>query len=167
MKLQYFEYGLLSEFINGMVDAAGPKVKLIDGWECAYCYLRAKEFSEGRQIVYEKVLPFVSDPQKHAKAYSCGFGIWLDAYWLDGKNRDNFPADGRGEYPGWSNTDFSRNYFQPEELEISLKNALKYSDEYVWLYAERIFYAGANKNIPDAYVQAICRARAAQQNQAK
>jgi hypothetical protein len=164
-KLQYFEYGLLSEFLNGMVDAAGPKVKLIDGWESAYFYLRAQEFSEGRRIVYEKVLPFVADPVKYKKVYSCSFGIWLDANWLAGMNRDDYPADGRGEYPGWSNKDFSRNYFQPAELEISLKNAFRYSDEYVWLYSERVFYSGAQKNIPDAYIQAISRARADYQNQ--
>jgi hypothetical protein len=159
LKLQYFEYGLLSAFLNGMVDAAGPKVKLIDGWENAYFYLRAKEFSEGRRIVYEKVLPFVSDSQKHAKVYSCGFGIWLDANWLGGKNRDDYPADGRCEYPGWSSTDFTKNHFQPEEIEMSLKNAFKYSDEYVWLYAERLFYYGSVKNVPDAYIDAIQKAK--------
>ena len=164
LKLRYFEYGLLSEFLNGMVDAAGPKVKLIDGWENAYFYLRAKEFAEGRRIVYEKVLPFVADTAKYKKAYSCGFGIWLDAWWLAGMPRDNYPADGRSEYPGWSSKDFSRNYFQPDELEISLKNALKYSDEYVWLYAERVFYWGSQKNIPDTYIEAISRARASCQN---
>jgi hypothetical protein len=166
-KLQYCEYGLLSEFLNGMVEAAGPKAKLIDGFEddyLSYHYWRAKEFVEGHRIVSEKVLPFVTDTAKYKKAYSCSFGVWLDTDWMAGLDRDNYPADGRDDYPGWSNKDFSRNYFQPEELEISLENALKYTDEYVWLYSERVFYHGPQKNIPDAYVEAISRARISCQN---
>jgi len=160
LRLQYGEYGLLSAFLNGMVDVAGPGVKLIDGFENAYFYLRAKEFAEGRRIVSDGVLPFVDSPEKHRRVYRCGFGIWLDADWLGGRNRDDFPADGRNEYPGWSSVEFSRNHFQPDELEISLKNALRHTDEYVWLYAERVFYWGPQKNVPDAYVQSIERARA-------
>ncbi len=158
-KLHYADYGLLSPFLNGMVEAAGPKVKIVDGWESAYFFLRAKEFSDGRAAIDEKVLPFVSDKEKYSKVYKCGFGIWLDANWLDGKNRDDYPADGRKEYPGWSSIDFTRNYFQPEEIEMSLKNAFKYSDEYVWLYAERLFYLGSQKNIPNAYVETIQKAK--------
>ncbi|MHB9070782.1 MAG: hypothetical protein ACYC54_10500 [Sedimentisphaerales bacterium] len=158
-KLHYADYGLLSPFLNGMVEVAGSKVKIVDGWENAYFFLRAKEFANGRAAVREKVLPFVSDKGKYSKVYQCGFGIWLDANWLDGKNRDDYPADGRKEYPGWNNKDFSRNYFQPEEIEMSLKNAFKYSDEYVWLYVERLFYYGSIKNVPDEYIDAICRAK--------
>jgi hypothetical protein len=157
-KLHYFEYGLLSPFLNGMVEAAGPNVKIIDGWENAYFFLRAQEFADGRKAVREKVLPYVSNKIKYSKVYSCAFGVWLDASWSGGKNYNDY-APGLNEYPGWSSTDLSKNYFQPAEIEISLKNAFKYSDEYVWLYVERLFYWGNKKNIPDVYLNAISSAR--------
>jgi hypothetical protein len=44
---------------------------------------------------------------------------------------------------------------------MSLKNALKYTDKYVWLYSERTWYWGANRTLPEPYMQAIRNARVA------
>jgi hypothetical protein len=162
-KLEFFEYGLLSPFIDGMVEAAGSNVKLVDGFEMTYMHLRNQEFVKARRIFLEHTKPFMKDPHRYFDVFTQGFGIFLDAQWLldiDGKVFD-LPGDHTLEFIGWNKTDFTNNYWQPDEIQMSLTNALKHADKYVWLYSERTWYWGPNKTIPPAYEQAIRNARAA------
>lgn len=157
-KLQFFSYGLLSPFIDGMVDVVNPKVKLIDGSEYTYFFIREREFISARKIFNEKVLPFVADKEKYLKAFSLGFGIWMDGYGRD-ENKDPLLHE-----PGrWNDHIPTENYWQPAELQMALTNALKYTDEYVWLYNEAVppnFWA-EKPNVPPVYIEAIKNARKA------
>jgi len=162
-KLEFFSYGLLSAFVDGMVEAAGPQVKLVDGSEFTYMHLREREFIKARHIFKENVKPFIKDPERYYAKFTQGFGVWIDPYWsrdLDNKLED-IGADPTATFIGWSKTDFSQNYWQPDEIQMSLTNALKYTDKYVWLYSERTWFWGEDRNLPEPYMQAIRKARVA------
>jgi len=95
----------------------------------------------------EGVLPVVADPAKYGRVVSAGFGLWMDFDW---RKRD------------WDEDDPSRNYFTPEAFGASLRRALERSDEYVWVYTESPRWwsdGGGRVKLPDAYEQAIRRAR--------
>jgi hypothetical protein len=162
-KLQFFEYGLLSALIDGMVEAADANVKIIDGSEMTYAYYRNQEFRYARQIFRELTKPFMKDEKKFFSVSSQAFGIFMDNRWqfdINGTMHDA-PADPKLEYVGWDNKDFARNFWQPVELQTSLTNALKNTDQYVWLYAERSWFYGAEKTVSDEYLKAIRAARLA------
>ena len=163
-KLETFCYGLLAPFLDGMIEAAGPNVRLIDGTEHSYLTLRRKQFIQHRRAFEQHALPFVADDQAYKRKVRLGFGIWVDALWhRDEDERGYFdaPPDGRTKFAGWDGADFSKNYWQPDELQMSITNALRESDQYVWLYSERLFFQGSDKNLPPAYEQAIRNARKA------
>jgi hypothetical protein len=63
---------------------------------------------------------------------------------------------------GWDPRDPAKNYFTPAAFEASLKAALGRSDQYVWIYTETPRWwseEGTRVQLPDAYVEAIRRAR--------
>ena len=159
-KMEYFCYGLLAPFLDGMIEAAGPNVVLIDGTEQSYLTLRRKQFIQHRRAFEQHVLPFVADDEKYAQVFQLGFGVWADARWgFDEDEKVFHDASSGTEFAGWSATRFEKNYWQPDELKLSLINALRETDKYVWLYSERQYYAGDHKNIPPEYEQAIREAR--------
>jgi hypothetical protein len=58
--------------------------------------------------------------------------------------------------------DVSKNYFTPESLEVSVREALRIADDYVWVYSEtpRWWSAeGKPVKLPPAYHAALRRAR--------
>jgi hypothetical protein len=78
---------------------------------------------------------------------SFGFGIWMDNDWRT---------------HGWNVEDPSRNYFTPQALEASAREALRLSDEYVWIYSETPRWwsaSGGPEKLPPAYDEALRRAR--------
>ena len=162
-KLEFFEYGLISPFIDGMVEAAGPNVKVIDGFEMTYQYLRNQEFVQARRIFDESMKPFMKDPKRFHEVFTQGFGIFFDSRWqfdIDNRMHD-MPGERTLTFAGWNTKDFANNYWQPDEVQMSLTNALKHTDQYVWLYTERTWYWGPNKTVPAEYEQAIRNARKA------
>jgi len=57
-----------------------------------------------------------------------------------------------------------KNYLSPETFEAIVAAALRTSDEYVWIYGETPRWWGSQepeKHVPEAYVSALRRARAA------
>ncbi len=156
--LSEVEYGLLAPFMDGMTEAARGKTRIVDGCEPSYAYnvlTRYKDFNVGGiRGVFEyayhgmdkKSLRFIADPQKHRQTTSLGFGLWLD------KNHTT-----------WDARDGSKNYYSPEAFEATLRKALEVSDEYVWIYSDKQpqwwSEAGTPLNIPQAYFEAVRRAR--------
>jgi hypothetical protein len=65
-KLAELEYGLLPAFINGLLEAAGPGVQLIDGSEQSYVYLTAEDFYRGYHASRQQALELVP-PDLHVK----------------------------------------------------------------------------------------------------
>jgi hypothetical protein len=144
------EYGLLAPFLDGLVDAAGEGVRLVDGYEISYYHRKDVEsFSRAARVMREEVLPIVGDPAKYRRLLSVGFALWMD---FDSPRL------------GWDGSDGSRNYYTPEDFERSLRTALAAADEYVWIYTEkpRWWSAGGGPiGIPAGYLEAIRRAREA------
>jgi hypothetical protein len=141
--------GLLAPFLDGMLAAARGDTRLVDGFELSYGYKDAARFDEAHRLMKQGVLPVVADPERYARVVSAGFGLWLDFDWR--------------KY-GWDAARPAQNYFTPAAFEASLRAALERSDRYVWIYTETPRWWTAEENrvqLPDAYVEAIKRARAA------
>lgn len=140
-------YGLLAPFLDGMLEAAKGRVRLVDGHELSYGYKTPDQFTAARKTVKQDLLPIVRDPEKYRRFFSLGFGVWLDQDWRK---------------KGWDVVDFSKNYFSPDAFRDSVGAALKTADEYVWIYSETPRWwspEGKPVKLPEAYHQAL---RAAQ-----
>jgi hypothetical protein len=145
-------YGLLAPFLDGMLDAARGRTRIVDGYERAYGYKTVAEFIGARKSMTEELLPIVCNPDKYQSLFSLGFGIWMDRDW---RKR------------GWDTEDFTKNYFSPETLASSVEQALRISDEYVWIYSEtpRWWSAeGRPVKLPPAYDAALRKAIADSKN---
>jgi hypothetical protein len=143
-KLPQISYGLLAPFLDGMLDAAGPGIKFVDGYEESYSYKTAAEFAIVRQRFSVGVLEgFVADPKKYQQHFQLGYGLWLDMDWRK---------------KGWNDTDPSKNYFTPESFEKAVRLALSASDQYVWIYTEQPRWwsaGGTTQQLPQAYMTAL------------
>jgi len=149
-KISQAHYGLLAPFLDGMVKAAAGKTRIVDGCELAYRYKEPAEFTKMYQTMSRGVMPIVRDPEKYRKAFSLGFGIWMDEDWRK---------------HGWDTHDFSKNYFTPDQFGKSVKTALETSDEYVWVYTEKPKWWSETKSwwsvgcepvdLPEAYARAL------------
>jgi hypothetical protein len=141
-------YGLLAPLLDGMVDAARGRARLVDGHEISYGYKEPAQFAAAYRTMQVGLLPIVRDPEKYHRTFSLGFGIWMDRDW-----RKN----------GWDVDNVARNYFTPESFEISLRAALETADEYVWVYTETPRWwskEGGPVKLPNAYQEAVRKARA-------
>jgi hypothetical protein len=145
-RLPNVTYGLLAPFLDGMLDAAQGKSRIIDGFESSYTFKDTTRFAPAYKSMKTGVLPIVADPQKYPAHFSFGFGIWLDANWRK---------------VGWHTDDFSKNFYSPDAFEKTVKTALDQSDQYVWIYSESPKWwtpAGKPDKLPEAYEQALRKA---------
>jgi len=139
-------YGLLAPFVDGLVEGA-RRGRIVDGYELSYGFREPERFAGAYQEMRSSVLPLVGDPARYRGVTSFGFGIWLDYDW-----RAN----------GWSVESPERNYFTPDGFERAVAAALEASDDYVWIYSETPRWwseTGGRVSLPDAYVEALHRAR--------
>jgi len=140
--------GLMSPFLDGMIDAARGKARLIDGWESAYSYREEKKFKKARKMIHEDVLAMAADPKKYKKVFSASFGLWMDYKYAE---------------LGWNVEQPERNPWPPDAFERIVRTALQYADEYVWVYSETPRWwsdEGRPVKLPSAYAAAIRRAAA-------
>jgi hypothetical protein len=145
--LEDCHYGLLAPFLDGMLEAAA-KAKLVDGNELAYGYKEPERFTKSYQTMQRELSPIVRDPNKYARHFSLGFGLWMDRDWRK---------------HGWDTNDLAKNYFTPEVFEASVRQALEVADEYVWIYTEtpRWWSKDGQVKLPPPYDAAVRRARKA------
>ncbi len=140
-------YGLLAPLLDGMVEAAKGRTRLVDGHELCYGYKDPSRFAKACQTMKTELLPIVANPQKYPQCFSFGFGIWLDNDW---RKR------------GWNIDVPDKNFYSPAALEASVRQALAVADEYVWIYSEtpRWWSAeGKPVKLPAAYDAALRQAR--------
>jgi hypothetical protein len=140
-------YGLLAPFLDGMFEAAGEGVRIVDGYQLSYAMTNPDVFALSRDTMENGVLPIVADRERYRKVASLGFGIWLDCDWRT---------------TGWYTYDPQKNFRTPESFEESVRRALEVSDRYVWIYTEvpRWWTAtGKPTKLPKAYDAALRRAR--------
>src|SRR5437867_4413215 len=58
-------YGLLAPFLDGMVEAAAGKTRIVDGHELSYGYKTAEQFAAGRKTMRQDLLPIVRAADKY------------------------------------------------------------------------------------------------------
>jgi hypothetical protein len=142
------EYGLLAPFLDGMVDAASGRTRLVDGYEPAYFHDKdLTKFAAAYRMLTTDLLPIVSDAARYRRLLSVSFGLFLD-----------YDPQGRP----WNGADGSANYYTPVEFEASVRAALDVADEYVWIYSEAPRWwspAGTPLDLPEGYAAALRRAR--------
>jgi hypothetical protein len=139
--------GLLVPFLDGMIDSAIGKTRLVDGYEGSYGYRDFSLIAQARQAIKVKASGLALDRVKYQNVVTAGFGLWLDYDWP--------------RY-GWSTVKFESNYFSPERFEASLRAALEHTDEYVWIYTEKPRWwsdRGGTVDLPSQYIDAVRRAR--------
>jgi hypothetical protein len=137
------EYALLPDFLDGILEACTAQTVVIDGWEHAYGYREAKQFSQARQTMQNTALKWTGVPEAYRRHVRSGFGLWMDYNLKD---------------HGWHPEDVSRNYFTPEAFQNSLQAALRFTDRYVWIYNEQPRW-WTQERLPDAYIKAVRAAR--------
>jgi hypothetical protein len=132
-------YGLFVPFLDGMVSAASPSVRFVDGHEDSYPYREPAMFAAKADSMRRAVRRLAADPDRYTQRLSRGFGIWLDYDW---------------QHRGWDAKDPSRNYFSPAVFARAVQAALQHADQYVWIYSEtpRWWTAeGGSRALPAAY----------------
>jgi hypothetical protein len=137
-------YGLLADFLDGVLDACTKETVLVDAYEFSYPYKERKQFEEAYESITKKGLDWTAAPEKYKVQVKAGFGIWMDH-----------------KKKGWDVADFSKNYFSPAEFETAVRSALEVGDGYVWIYSERPKW-WTNEMLPKAYVEALAKARKAE-----
>jgi hypothetical protein len=120
--------GLWPSFVDGLLDAAGPKVKLIEGNENAYYYLHAQQFDDYRRdlALYGPRLVAPENQSKYRQSLSAGNAIYLDGI----MNLHQTPRF-CGYFIGSDNE-------RLRLLEHNSYHSLRSSDEWVWLYDENV-----------------------------
>jgi hypothetical protein len=137
-------YGLLADFLDGVLEGCSKKTVLVDGWEFSYPYKERKKFEQAYETITKNSLSITAVPEKYTGHVKAGFGLWMDH-----KNK------------GWDVADFSKNHFSPAEWQSSVRSALEVSDGYVWIYSERPKW-WTNELLPQEYVEEMAKARKAQ-----
>lgn len=138
-------YGLLADFLDGMLEACPAGVRLVDAWESAYSYREASQFRQAYQTIKERSATWSAVPDKYRQHVSAGFGLWMDCNW---RSR------------GWNTTDFAKNHFTPEQFAEALRLALTTADQYMWIYTEQPRW-WTRQQLPKEYIEAVRAARRA------
>jgi len=112
-------YGLLPDFLDGMLEASHENTVFIDGIEHGYYVEKREEFEAMARRVKEEGPAFSSAPEIFRKKVRTGFGIWMD--------RDRH----------WDPVNLEKNFWTPEKFTRAVTHALVVSDGFVWIYNER------------------------------
>jgi hypothetical protein len=136
-------YGLLADFLDGLLEACSEQTRIVDAWEYSYPYKERRQFEEAYATIKEKSADWTAVPDKYRRHVEAGFGIWMDCRWRQ---------------VGWNLDDFSKNHFTPDQFETAVRSALDLSDEYVWVYTEQPRW-WTSERLPSEYVSALNGAR--------
>lgn len=117
----YTHFELLPAFIYGILDAAKPDVRFIDGNEPSYYFTQAAQYSDAKDFIKQKTLESVpADVRNQYQQVSMANALYLDYYMALRPEHDRgLPWDERLKW-----------------LKHNLYYSLQASDEYVWLYSE-------------------------------
>jgi len=140
-------YGLLPAFVAGLLDASSDGNEVIDGHESSYYYLSNDEFSKAQAQLKQSAIKEIARATGpyHASRYHFGAAIYLD--WLVD------PSDSPKTFGHYLDTEQQRLMV----LRHNVYYALLSSDEYVWVYSEKLnWWKG---NIPAGLAEAIGSAK--------
>lgn len=145
-------YGLLPAFIDGLVEAAGPRVRIIDGQEQAYGYLEAEEYFRGYHDIKQRALELVPGDlhEKYRNKMQVGVAIFA-----------NYQLAAYRTTPRYWPAHYMTPATRLRLFEQNIYHALKTTDEYVWLYSEHMGWweSGYQVTTPDGALEAIRTAR--------
>ena len=139
-------YGLLAAFLNGMLDAAGDEVTIIDGNETAYYYTDSRQHLDAYHCMRQRGLALI-DPKlwgKYRRHVRAGQALYIDQC---------FGLRTRKVLGHYMTPDERRKWF-----EHNVYWALATADRYVWCYGERMHW-WKNEKIPPGCEEAIVSAR--------
>jgi hypothetical protein len=135
--------GLLSDFLDGILEACSTETQIVDAWEPSYAYKRQQQFDDAYDTIKTRALKWTAQPERYRRHVQAGFGVWMDNDWR------KF---------GWDTSDTAKNYFAPVEFEAAVHSALRRTDRYVWIYTEQPRWWTREK-LPQAYIDALLNAR--------
>ena len=124
LSLVHNPYALLPYFLDGWLDVANEGVTIVDGNERAYYYNSPLEFDTIASLIEDEGAELVSprNRDKYRRQVQVGSTVFLDAY------EESFPDQFQPDLP--EGTSWAELFGQ------NLADALRTTDEYVWLYAE-------------------------------
>ena len=139
-KLSQHMYSLLPAFLNGMLDAAGPGIVINDGNEDSYYYENSQDFQRSYHMMRQRALSLVAPEnvrkyQTHVQACQALFADY--AFGM-------FPSPGTAMTPEERAKWFEHNVYY----------ALSTSDEFVWLYSERMNW-WKNTGLPSGITESV------------
>lgn len=140
------EYGLLHDFMLGVLEGADRGTTIVDGNERAYYARHYQDFNRYYHAVKQGALGAVPEAlrYKYRAQVQMGQAIYTDVH-SNTRPQHSFAT-----------------YMTPDERALSLEqvvyNALKNSDRYVWFYTELPSYLN-NKRVEAPMIPAIERAR--------
>jgi len=136
-------YGLLPAFLDGVLEAAHKDTTLIDGLEFAYGFKTRTEFETLKALMRINGKGLSKVPELYQKRMKMAYGIWID---------------NNSGTRGWDPEHPEKNYFQPKEIEESLRLGLELTETYVWLYSERLNWY-TRKAVTEPYLSAVANAQ--------
>ena len=145
-RLSEMHYALLPAFLNGMLAAAGPDARIVDGNEAAYYYTDSRSHVEVYHRMKQRGLLLV-DPQlwgKYRHQVQAGQALYVDQYFGLRSRKVLGHYMTAEERPKW----FEHNVYW----------SLNTTDRYVWCYSEKMNW-WKNKGIPPGCEEAIRAAR--------
>jgi len=149
---QLSSYGLLPAFIDGLIEAAGPRVRIVDGQEQAYGYLTTEDYFRGYHDIKQRALELVPRRlwQKYRRKMEAGVAIFANYQLAVNRTTTRY-------WPPHYMTKETRLRL----FEQNIYHALKTTDEYAWLYSEHMGWweSGYQVPTPDGALQAIHTAR--------
>lgn len=146
-RLTMHDYALLPAFLNGILDAAAPGVRIIDGNEGAYYYTDADAYFRAYHLMKQRALAFIvpENRDKYVSQVHAGMALYMDQLLAL-----RLPEGGFLSY-----------YLSPQErmrwLEHNVYYALISTDEYVWCYSERMSWW--ENRVPEGAEESIRSAR--------
>lgn len=129
------QYALIPAFVNGMLDTAGPAVRVVDGNEGGYYYRTPQDFSGAADWIRDEGATLLDGEHRAryrrnavgaAVSPDCAFGLWTGP--------DFTVCD-----PGTLSAADRR-----ELLEDNVHAALRTADDVVWFYNESFDLVGPN-----------------------
>ena len=115
---------LLMPFVDGILETAGPDVKIYDGGEDGYPRMLYSSFKYLRDTAETWGGAASQVPELFRQRVRYCFGVWVDPY----------PSS----YGGFHCDDLTKNHKDATMWEHTLYNALSVSDKYVWIYTWHI-----------------------------
>ena len=138
---------LILAFMDGLLSECTGNAQVIDGNESAYGFRAGVSFADKRRTSERFFRKHSRVPDKLDKHFRVAMAALIGP-----------------EYTMRFTEDVDRNYYTPAEFEYAIHQALRYSDEYVWVYTTRGSWWGKDPKggitIPKGYRDALSGARA-------